>query len=179
MTSIYYDVLHSLEESGALEPSSYTHLFCAQYVFLPRIQDDLDAFTNGWNNHPMKTERNLTPNQQWEIGCATSLIDPPVQVSPFMSLLLTQCKFTHSPRHTVYCIPSIALQDQYTPPHEMENQEIEPIGIIVPQPHCPLTEEEMETLNQLFNPIAPSLSFGADLYMAVVQYVEGIIQGRE
>ncbi|KAJ8392043.1 hypothetical protein AAFF_G00078490 [Aldrovandia affinis] len=95
----------------------------------------------------MRSERNLTPNQLWEIGCATSLINPPDNI-----------------------------QGQYI--SELENPEMEHIGIHVPQPHCPMTEEEMETLHQLFDPLTPSLSFGADLYRAVVQYVDGVIGDR-
>ncbi|KAI9549071.1 hypothetical protein NQZ68_003606 [Dissostichus eleginoides] len=77
VSSIYYDLLHSLEEDGLLDPANCTHLFCAQYVFLPRIQEDLDTFTDGWNNHSLRTERNLTPNQLWEIGKSQSPVSPP------------------------------------------------------------------------------------------------------
>ncbi|XP_076864442.1 uncharacterized protein LOC143516617 [Brachyhypopomus gauderio] len=68
VTSIYYDLLHFLEEKGVLDLANSVHLFCVQYVFIPRIQDDLDAFKAGWNDHSLRTEHNLTPNQLWEIG---------------------------------------------------------------------------------------------------------------
>uniref|UniRef100_A0A8D3CXR4 Integrase core domain-containing protein n=1 Tax=Scophthalmus maximus TaxID=52904 RepID=A0A8D3CXR4_SCOMX len=66
VSSIYHDLLHSLEEDALLDPENHTHLFCAQYVFLPRIQRDLDAFADRWNNCSLHTERDLTPNQLWE-----------------------------------------------------------------------------------------------------------------
>lgn len=68
VTSTYYELLHSLEEDDLLDPSDSLHLFCAQYVFVPRLQMDLDVFTDGWDNHPLRTEQNLTPNQLWSIG---------------------------------------------------------------------------------------------------------------
>lgn len=39
------------------------HLFVLHYLFIPRIQQDLDRFKNIWNNHSVSTERNLTPLQ--------------------------------------------------------------------------------------------------------------------
>ncbi|KAJ8351742.1 hypothetical protein SKAU_G00232180 [Synaphobranchus kaupii] len=67
VTCIYYDVLHYLEEEGFLSIANDTHLFC-HFVFLPRLQDDLDTFRNGWDNHPMRTESHMTPDQLWELG---------------------------------------------------------------------------------------------------------------
>ncbi|XP_039866533.1 uncharacterized protein LOC120720812 [Simochromis diagramma] len=67
VTNIYYDLLHRLEEDRLLDPTNCTDLFCAQYVFLPRIQADLETFIEGWNNHSLRTERNYTPNQLWRL----------------------------------------------------------------------------------------------------------------
>lgn len=78
VTNIYYDVLHSLEEEGFLEPTNSLHLFCCQFVFLPRLQASLDSFTSGWNNHPLRTERNRSPDQLWEIGLLQNPVTPPV-----------------------------------------------------------------------------------------------------
>ncbi len=77
VSNLYYDVLHNLEDSGSLDPSNTIHLFCAHYVFLPRLQRDLDTFTDAWNDHSIRTEQNLSPNQLWEIGLAQN----PVNVS--------------------------------------------------------------------------------------------------
>ncbi|XP_013856211.1 uncharacterized protein LOC106512060 [Austrofundulus limnaeus] len=68
VTCIYYDVLHSLEEEGFLDISNAAHLFCCHYVFLPRLQDDLNTFCSGWDNHPLRTETNMSPNQLWVLG---------------------------------------------------------------------------------------------------------------
>nr|XP_033472214.1 uncharacterized protein LOC117250220 isoform X2 [Epinephelus lanceolatus] len=66
VTHVYYDVLHSLDEDGSLDISDNLHLFCAQYTFLPRLKADLAKFPAGWNDHPIRTEGFLSPNQLWE-----------------------------------------------------------------------------------------------------------------
>lgn len=66
---VYYDVLHYLQQEGFLSVANPTHLFCCHFVFTPCLQDDMDTFQNGWDNHPLRTESNMTPNQlQWELG---------------------------------------------------------------------------------------------------------------
>lgn len=90
MTSIYYDVLHFLEEDGVLDLAYSVHLFCVQYVFIPRIQNDLNAFIEGWNEHSLRTEHNLTPNQLWEVGQIERPAENPdyVEVWLFLELIL-------------------------------------------------------------------------------------------
>ena len=65
---MYYHLFYSLENSGLLNPDSETDLFCLHYVYLQRISHSLDQFLNGWNAHPVSTENNLSPNQQWIRG---------------------------------------------------------------------------------------------------------------
>ncbi|KAJ0055815.1 hypothetical protein NL108_013139, partial [Boleophthalmus pectinirostris] len=68
VTQLFYEVLHSLEEEGLLDLSNIIHLFCAHYVFLPRLADTLHTFVEAWDNHPLKTEGGPTPNQLLVLG---------------------------------------------------------------------------------------------------------------
>uniref|UniRef100_A0A672ZBE4 Integrase catalytic domain-containing protein n=1 Tax=Sphaeramia orbicularis TaxID=375764 RepID=A0A672ZBE4_9TELE len=68
VTHLYYEVLHSLEEDGLLHLADVVHLFCAHYVFLPRLAEALHTFTEGWDNHPLRSEGGLSPNQLWVLG---------------------------------------------------------------------------------------------------------------
>lgn len=68
MTQLFYEILHSLEEDGLLDLSNAVHLFCAHYVFVPRLAEALCAFTGGWDNHSLGSEGGLTPNQLWVMG---------------------------------------------------------------------------------------------------------------
>jgi hypothetical protein len=65
---IYYSVFYYLEESGYLNLSNDVHMFCLHYVFLPRINKHLGQFIEGWDNHPIRSEGNKTPNQLWIMG---------------------------------------------------------------------------------------------------------------
>ncbi len=48
--------------------SDVVHLFGVHYIFVPGLRADLSTFTGGWNNHPLRTEGGLTPEQLWCMG---------------------------------------------------------------------------------------------------------------
>lgn len=79
VSNVYYGILHNLEDEGVLDPSDSIHLFCAQHMFLPRLQKDLDVFRVGWDNHPLRTEQNLSPHQLWTVGLLQNPVDNPDQ----------------------------------------------------------------------------------------------------
>ena len=68
VTQIYLTVFLVLERSGALDVSNELHLACLHYVFLPRINQHLKKLCEGWNNHPLSTEKIMSPNQLWIHG---------------------------------------------------------------------------------------------------------------
>lgn len=94
VTGVYYNILHSLEDEHLLDISNVIHIFCCHYVFLPRIQASLDVFSDAWDNHPIRTEQNLTPNQLWQVGQALNPIaDPDSEVNnALVMLILNQLK---------------------------------------------------------------------------------------
>jgi len=57
-----------LEGDLLLDLPSSVHLFCCHHVFIPRLQAQLDLIRDGWDNHPLSIERNLTANQMWHMG---------------------------------------------------------------------------------------------------------------
>ncbi|XP_008401337.1 uncharacterized protein LOC103460806 isoform X2 [Poecilia reticulata] len=148
VTSIYYDVLHHLEEEGYLNISNETHLFCCHYVFLPRLQEDLHTFRSGWDNHPLRTESNMTPNQLWVLGRTHHPIPEP-----------------HSALTEGVQIPEIEWEDSGLPLQEQSN-------VTVPNLNVQLTDEQMAALRNAVNPKGTSLSFGCDIYIAAVLFCE-------
>lgn len=52
VTQIFQVVFLNLEQSGHLDINNQIDLFCLHYVFLPRINQHLQMFIDGWNNHP-------------------------------------------------------------------------------------------------------------------------------
>ncbi|KAA8589179.1 hypothetical protein FQN60_010524, partial [Etheostoma spectabile] len=47
VSNVHNEILHSLENEGVVCPSNSIHLFCAQYMFLTRLQRDLDVLRVG------------------------------------------------------------------------------------------------------------------------------------
>ncbi len=81
VTSKYYDILHAMVEDGVLDLSNELHLFCVHYTIIPRLKSDLKRFIGSWNNHPIRTEGNLSPNQLWYIRMLqTPVVEPDVEV---------------------------------------------------------------------------------------------------
>ena len=66
--SFYYRLFYLMEDRSILDPNNDIDLFCLQKVFLPRIQIHLNSFRNGWCNHRLRTEHNMTPHQLWVQG---------------------------------------------------------------------------------------------------------------
>ncbi len=60
---LYADVFKELENNEKFNALNETDMFCLHTVFLPRINRDLKAFIECWNNHPLSSSNNLTPNQ--------------------------------------------------------------------------------------------------------------------
>lgn len=146
VTSVYYELLHSLEEDGLLDPANSLHLFCAQYIFVPRLQIDLDVFREGWDNHPLRTEQNMTPNQLWNIGLLQNPVAAPEDLEDIDSRLLNW-----NPN----CL----------------NEEECAVGVVLPPIQCPLGPQAMAGLRSTINPITPSRDNGKDIYRAALDYV--------
>lgn len=144
VTSVYYEVLHSLEEEGLLDPSNSLHLFCCQYVFIPRLQMDLDLFKDGWDNHPLRMEENLTPNQLWAIGLLHHPVAPPASVE--------------------------TIQDGMDLNADSLGEE-PGSGIVVPPIQHSVGPQVMAELMTAITPTAPSQDNGRDIYRAALNFV--------
>lgn len=65
---LFYYVFCFLEESGSLIIDNEADLCCLKYVFLPRINRHMAMFVEGCDNHPIRSESNMSPNQLWLYG---------------------------------------------------------------------------------------------------------------
>uniref|UniRef100_A0A3P8U8Y1 Integrase catalytic domain-containing protein n=1 Tax=Amphiprion percula TaxID=161767 RepID=A0A3P8U8Y1_AMPPE len=144
VTSKYHDILHTLEEDGLLDISDATLLFGVHYVFVPRLRADLDTFIEGWNNHSLRTEGGLTPEQLWCMGHLQDLDE------------------------------GERLEDLQDPGIDWESavlQEDSNGTVVVPEVECPLDNEALEELQRTINPLEHSESHGRDLYIRFLQQV--------
>ena len=61
----YYRLFSHMEDSNLLDRQNPVHISCLHYVFLPRIQRDMDLWRDGHNHRKVRTENNRTPMQMW------------------------------------------------------------------------------------------------------------------
>ena len=57
-----------MEDQGFLDPGSEIDLFCLHSVYKDRINATLKSFTDGWNNHAITTENNMSPTLLFTCG---------------------------------------------------------------------------------------------------------------
>lgn len=65
---LYYHLFYFLEDEGKLVPFNHQHIFALHYVYLPRINQILKHFYDGWNNHEIRNEGNRSPFQLYTEG---------------------------------------------------------------------------------------------------------------
>ena len=70
--SIFYYLFYALEDNGFLAPSSEADLFALHYVFMPRINEHLEIFSQAYSRHRIRTEGNHSPIQLWLQGMLTT-----------------------------------------------------------------------------------------------------------
>lgn len=66
VTCLFYNLFYFLEQHDLLDPLNEPHLFALHYIFIPRINQALKAFQEGWNHHGMRIVSHLSPHQQFK-----------------------------------------------------------------------------------------------------------------
>lgn len=112
---LFHDAFYDLEDSSQFDCLNEIDMFCLHAIYLPRINQALESFTESWNNHSISTTGvgNLTPNQLFIQGALQHNIVPMApQHSPFGfgSIHHTHHNHVQVPRSTF--IPCITLRDQ-------------------------------------------------------------------
>jgi transposase InsO family protein len=158
-TFIFYYVFWYLEENDYLDVSNETHLFCLHYVFLPRINRHLNLFQDGYDNHPLRTESNMTPVQLWVSG-SNNLLRNTVTPNDLGQSNLN----------------GYGIDFEGPLPSARYNGETwRDIAVEVPQILCPVNDAQYRHLSSIINPLTSSSCYGIDLYVRTVQIVENIL----
>ena len=53
---------------GMLNLDDLVQRYVLHYIFVPRINHVITSFVQGWNSHPLRSEKNWTPQQIWTNG---------------------------------------------------------------------------------------------------------------
>ena len=117
-------IFYLMEEEDLLDPLNDSHLFVLHLVFLPVIKNALDELLVDWNNHPLSSENNFSPNQLWHLGLTRYRSTHPQQFEE-----LQDCDWD-----------SFGIDYEGPVPGEEENH------IIVPDRPLPLTDEQYSYL---------------------------------
>ena len=144
----YYCVFWYLEDQDLLDINNSLHLFVLHLVFTKRINRSLELFCAGWDNHPIRTARNKSPNRLWELGL-----------------------LSYSPDNS----GDDDVDDNYGvdfggPIGENDNGCVD-----IPEIPQYLNEEEIDNILSSIDIIRPSESFGIDVFSEVLQLVEDAV----
>jgi hypothetical protein len=63
VTSFYKQIFIRLEERHRINFCDEDAIYCLHYLFLTRINQDLQRYIRVWNNHKLSTEHNRSPNE--------------------------------------------------------------------------------------------------------------------
>lgn len=67
-TGYLYHLFYTMENEGLLDPIDEVDLFALHFVFIPRINRQLESFKAAYCRHKLRTEHNSTPIQLWTRG---------------------------------------------------------------------------------------------------------------
>ena len=70
--SVFYHLFYALENNELLSPTDEVDLFALHYVYLPRINEHLEMFSQAYSRHRIRTEGNHSPIQLWLQGMLTT-----------------------------------------------------------------------------------------------------------
>lgn len=68
VVGLYYNLFCHLKATGTLDVNDDIHLFALHYVYIPRINNHLDVWREGWIRKPICTENSKTPRQLFMSG---------------------------------------------------------------------------------------------------------------
>ena len=129
-----------------LDPSCEEDLYCLHYVFIPRIQHQLDTFRETYSHHKLRTEGNMTPYQLWIQG---------------MSVLNTDSAAVEG------ATEEFEYGIDWDGPCVISNVE----HIVIEDVNCPMTAHQSSQLKALVDPLQTCGDFGSALYITAREYV--------
>ena len=153
-TNLYYDLFHFLEQIGSLDVDNSSHVWALHYIFLPRLNRELQAFQQQWNNHGLRTEHHETPLQLF-VGRSLELANS--QLTAMQDLFQRQEE------------PQCRLTEQSE--LDLSDWDESALALNASNVKCPLTPECLQELEQKVNPQEHSDELGMELYLKVLNFI--------
>ena len=146
VTQQFWNTFHFIEAEHELDPDNELHLFALHYVYKPRLNKMLREFSESWNNHGVRTERNRTPLQIWTEGFYK-------QGSELIEM-------------TAYDLSQYGIDyDGPLPTLQTAN------NVEIPEVNLPLSQECIQSLTSM-DPLENDGNYGIDVFLRIVTFLE-------
>lgn len=153
--SKYYNIFCTMEENQILDINNEIHISCLHYVFGKRISGDLDLWKNAYNMHPIRTEKNCSPNQMW--------FNASMQYTSSSNNTAMDNLFSRDPSEYDHIIAKYKNTDSLPEPDTIKK--------VLPRYELPLTNAQQLQLENAIDVLRESDSHGIDIYGEVMKFV--------
>ena len=171
--STYSEVFQDLEQTGALNCENEADIFVLHYIFIPRINNSLKLFQEGWNSHPLSTENNKSPRQLYHsYSQGSSLFDEIIDPSIYgreeeESELLDDNGMT-----TASASSSISSSSSSLSSSSRDDAD----AVVIPTTQLALSQDSLRQLHAAINPLDNCNDNGWKLYISTVALVFVLMQ---
>ncbi|CAC5403145.1 unnamed protein product [Mytilus coruscus] len=151
-----------MELKNILDITNDYHLYALHYVFLPRINERLKSFAFQYNNHPVSTEHNRSPNQLFIQGVLANAM------SNFKSIEeLIQDAGSTNDRYYQDLLEEYGVEDNNNVGSDSENDADAIISVV----DVNIPEDKRQQICEEVNPLSniSSLEYGEELFKITVQ----------
>ena len=158
--SRFLNIFLFLEQRGLFDTSNEIHLYCLHLVYVKLINEALDEFVGQWNNHPVSTECNFSPNQLWVRGMLELRNSGYSAVSSVVEGQIT-----------VSDIEQYGIDED-----EVLHNEQEDYAVVVPETRLPLSEVQTQQLSEACEYVQGSLQDenGIETYQVILNMVPAL-----
>jgi len=160
VTNLYVDAFQFLTDKQLLNTDNETHIWALHFIYIPRINRDLGMFCQQWNNHPLRTEHHLSPNQLF-IRSALQLRNS--SLTAIKDLFDTASATTNTSSN----IPSSTVLFPAASSSQIQVDNADQVHVSSVQ--CPLSDVQLSFVKQQINPLDDSRGpLGLELYLELL-----------
>ena len=165
-----------MEDNGILDIDNESDIFCLHFVSTDLLQRTLSGFQMAWNNHRLRTEKNMSPNMLYAAGLA--------QLSKMQDQQSNEYVFTELVQNVGGCNPNNDDEESLEVHREVDldcdGTMYEPPLTIrhhteVPLYRCPLNDAGMAALRSHINPQTVELNNLVDSFIRVKMIVTNLL----
>lgn len=151
VSQLYYRLFYHMECTGLLDPLNCVHLYALHFIYLPRINNALTEFIKGWNKHTLSKTGGHSP----------------LKLYTKEMIRLRQSN-----------LPAFDYFDSVSEFYGSEDEDfaVSPKnGLDIPPIDISLSEDCLEILRLMVDPLSQSESYGVDLYEKSLDIIQELI----